>query len=59
MPNFKSLNSSKQNLESVKDHDENARTTVTDQKKEKKDNAFYKYNINGENKRNKDEGGGD
>ena len=59
MPNFRSLNSSKANMQSVKAHDEEARTSNTDHNNEKKDNAFNKYNVNGENRRGGDEGGDD
>jgi len=51
MANFRSLNSSKANHQSVKDHNENAETTVTGQLKEKKDSAFNKYNINGDKRK--------
>jgi len=51
MANFRSLNSSKANQQSVKDHNENAETTVTGQLKEKKDSAFNKYNINGDKRK--------
>lgn len=57
MPNFRSLNSSKANQQSVKDHTENAVTSKQDLTKEKKDSAFNKYNINGEKRRGEGEGG--
>ena len=57
MTNFKSLNSSKANLESVKDNNENAVTSKQNLNKEKKDSAFNKYNINGEKRRGEGEGG--
>lgn len=57
MPNFRSLNSSKANQQSVKDHNENAVTSTQDLTKEKKDSAFNKYNINGEKRRGEGEGG--
>ena len=57
MANFRSLNSSKANQQSVKDHTENAVTSSQDLTKEKKDSAFNKYNINGEKRRGEGEGG--
>ena len=57
MTNFKSLNSSNANQQSVKDHNENAVTSKQDLTKEKKDSAFNKYNINGEKRRGEGEGG--
>ena len=57
MPNFRSLNSSKANQQSVKDHNEEAVTSNQDLTKEKKDSAFNKYNINGEKRRGEGEGG--
>lgn len=57
MPNFRSLNSSKANQQSVKDHNENSVTSSQDLTKEKKDSAFNKYNINGEKRRGEGEGG--
>jgi len=57
MTNFRSLNSSKANQQSVKDHNEEAVTSNQDLTKEKKDSAFNKYNINGEKRRGEGEGG--
>ncbi len=57
MANFNSLNSSKANQQSVKDHNEEAETTMQEQLKEKKDSAFNKYNVNGEKRRGEGEGG--
>ena len=57
MSNFRSLNSSKANQQSVKDHAEDAETTMQEQIKEKKDSAFNKYNVNGEKRRGEGEGG--
>ena len=57
MANFRSLNSSKANQQSVKDHTENAVTSAQNLTKEKKDSAFNKYNINGEKRRGEGEGG--
>lgn len=57
MPNFRSLNSSKSNLQSVKDQSENAVNSAQNLTKEKKDSAFNKYNINGEKRRGEGEGG--
>ena len=57
MTNFRSLNSSKANQQSVKDHTEDAVTSKQDLTKEKKDSAFNKYNINGEKRRGEGEGG--
>jgi hypothetical protein len=57
MTNFRSLNSSKANQQSVKDHTEEAETSMQQQVKEKKDSAFNKYNINGEKRRGEGEPG--
>lgn len=57
MTNFKSLNSSKANIQSVSDHNEDATTTYQEQVKEKKDFAFNKYNVDGEKRRGEGEGG--
>ena len=57
MTNFKSLNSSKANMQSVSDHNEDASITFQEQVKEKKDSAFNKYNVNGEKRRGEGEGG--
>ena len=57
MTNFRSLNSSKANQQSVKDHNEEAVTSNQDLTKEKKDSAFNKYNLNGEKRRGEGEGG--
>ena len=51
LTNFRSLNSSNSNQQSVKAHNEKAETTIEEQVKEKKEGAFNKYNINGEKRR--------
>lgn len=51
MANFKSLNSSKANIQSVEEHNKNSETAVSQQTKEKKESAMDKYNINGQNQR--------
>ncbi|MBC8060704.1 MAG: hypothetical protein H7Y18_08560 [Clostridiaceae bacterium] len=57
MTNFRSLNSSEANLQSVKDHAEEARVSKTEQNIEKKEYAFNKYNVNGEKRRGEGEEG--
>lgn len=54
MANFKSLNSSKSNIQSVKDHDKNAEISMKEQLQEKKQYEFNKFNVNGENQRGDD-----
>ncbi|SMC25235.1 hypothetical protein SAMN02745134_02414 [Clostridium acidisoli DSM 12555] len=54
MTNFKSLNSSKSNIQSVKDHDKNAEISMKEQLQEKKQYEFNKFNVNGENQRGDD-----
>lgn len=51
MTNFKSLNSSKSNQQSVEDHDENAQTAMEGQIKEVKQFSMDKYNVNGQTQR--------
>jgi hypothetical protein len=54
LTNFKSLNSSKSNMQSVKDHDKNAAISMQEQLQEKKQYEFNKFNVNGENQRGDD-----
>lgn len=54
LTNFKSLNSSKSNIQSVKDHDKNAEISMKEQLQEKKQYEFNKFNVNGENQRGDD-----
>ena len=54
MANFKSLNSSKSNMQSVADHTDEAKTSPRVKIQEQKQGAFNKYNINGENQRGDD-----
>lgn len=56
MSKFRSLNSSKANMQSVFDHAEEARITFTEQVLERKEFAFNKYNVNGEKRRGEGEG---
>ncbi|WP_010238303.1 hypothetical protein [Clostridium arbusti] len=51
MANFNSLNSSKANIKSVEDHNENAETAMEGQIKEVKQFAMDKYNVNGQTQR--------
>lgn len=51
MSGFKSLNSSRANMESVSAHNEEAKTTSRVQMQEKKQVAFNKFNVNGEKRR--------
>ncbi|MDP4144285.1 MAG: hypothetical protein Q8936_07345 [Bacillota bacterium] len=57
MTNFRSLNSSKANMQSVRDHDEDAKTSMTEQVLERKEFAFNKFNVNGEKRRAEGESG--
>lgn len=54
MANFNSLNSSKSNMQSVKAKNDNAKTAMKESIKEKKEFAFNKFNVNGENQRGDD-----
>jgi hypothetical protein len=54
LTNFKSLNSSKANIQSVKDHDKQAKISMKAQLKEKSQSEFNKFNMNGENQRGDD-----
>lgn len=56
MSGFKSLNSSKANMQSVVDHNEEAKTSMREQIQEKKQFAFNKFNVNGEKRRGEGEG---
>ncbi|MFT8315424.1 MAG: hypothetical protein ABF633_14425 [Clostridium sp.] len=51
MANFNSLNSSKANIKSVEDHNEDAETAMSQQVKEVKQFAMDKYNVNGQTQR--------
>lgn len=54
MTNFRSLNSSHSNIQSVSDHTEEAKLSKQALIQERKQSAFNKYNINGENQRGDD-----
>lgn len=54
MTNFRSLNSSNSNMQSVSDHAEEAKLSNQALIKERKQSAFNKYNTNGENQRGDD-----
>ena len=56
MSGFKSLNSSKANIQSVSDHDEDAKISMREQNQERKQFAFNKFNVNGEKRRGQGEG---
>ncbi|MDD3225261.1 MAG: hypothetical protein PHX70_11275 [Clostridium sp.] len=48
MANFRSLNSSKANMQSVKDHDTSSQISPGKKNKEKNQSEFNKFNINGD-----------
>lgn len=54
MANFRSLNSSGRNMQSVHDHAEEAKLSNQAIIQERKQTAFNKYNMNGENQRGDD-----
>lgn len=54
MTNFRSLNSSKANRQSVFDHSEEAKLSMQESVQERKQYAFSKYSVNGENQRGDD-----
>lgn len=54
MTNFRSLNSSVQNMQSVHDHSEEAKLSMQESVKERKEYAYNKFNVNGENQRGDD-----
>lgn len=47
LANFRSLNSSKANMQSVKDHDTSSQISPGKKNKEKNQSEFNKFNING------------
>lgn len=48
LANFRSLNSSKSNMQSVKDHDVNSQISPGKRNKERNQSEFNKFNINGD-----------
>lgn len=54
MTNFNSLNSSKANIQSVRDHDKEAKLSMKVKLKEQSQSEFNKFNMNGENQRGDD-----
>ncbi|WP_026883824.1 hypothetical protein [Clostridium akagii] len=54
MTNFNSLNSSKANIQSVRDHDKEAKLSMKAKLKEQSQSEFNKFNMNGENQRGDD-----
>ncbi len=54
MTNFNSLNSSKANIQSVRDHDKEAKLSMKAKLKEQGQSEFNKFNMNGENQRGDD-----